>query len=81
MTCSALNEWIDLIPVNKIIGFGGDYQIPVEKIYGHLVMAREDIARVLARRVVKGLMTKKEAFDMAQMWLYDNPKGLYGLNI
>lgn len=81
MTCSALDEWIDLVPVNKIIGFGGDYNLPVEKVYGHLVMAREDIAEVLARRVVKGLMKRREALDTAYMWLYENPKELYGLHV
>ncbi|MEM2913910.1 MAG: amidohydrolase family protein [Candidatus Bathyarchaeia archaeon] len=81
MTCSALNEWLDLVPVNKIIGFGGDLDMPVEKIYGHLVMAKEDISTVLAQRVIKGHMTKKEALDIAKMWLYENPIILYGLDI
>ena len=79
MTCSALDEWMDLVPVNKIIGFGGDYNIPVEKVYGHLVMAREDIARTLAGRVSRGLMNRTEALDIARMWFYDNPRELYRL--
>lgn len=81
MTCSALSEWIDLIPVTKIIGFGGDYSIPVEKIYGHLVMAREDIAEVLARKISKGLMKRSEALEIARMWFYENPVELYGLKL
>jgi len=81
MTCSALTEWLDLVPVNKIIGFGGDYNVPVEKVYGHLVMAREDIARVLADRVSRGLMNREEALEIAHMWFYDNPKELYRLNV
>jgi predicted TIM-barrel fold metal-dependent hydrolase len=80
MTCSALNEWLDLVPINKIIGFGGDLDLPVEKIYGHLVMAKEDISRVLAHRITRGRMTKREALNMAGMWLYENPKALYGLD-
>jgi len=79
ITCSALDELIDLVPINKIIAFGGDYYIPVEKVYGHLVMAREDIARVLGRRVQDGLMTENEAVDIAKMWFHDNPKQLYRL--
>ena len=70
---------MDLVPVNKIIGFGGDYNIPVEKVYGHLVMAREDIARTLAGRVSRGLMNRTEALDIARMWFYDNPRELYRL--
>lgn len=81
MTCSALDEWIDMVPVNKIIAFGGDYRTPVEKVYGHLTMARQDIARVLAGRVEEGLMSEDEAFSVAKKWFYDNPKELYRLDI
>lgn len=81
MACSAMDELIDLVPVNKIIAFGGDYHRPVEKVYGHLVMARENIARVLGGRVEDGLMTEEEATSIAEMWFYDNPKELYGLRI
>jgi|GEM_PF-223456 len=77
---AALDEAIDLIPVNKILGFGGDYETPVEKIYGHLTMAREDIARVLAKRITGGQMTEKQALGMAKKWLIDNPCELYRLS-
>lgn len=81
MVCSALDEWIDLVPMNKIIAFGGDYDKQVEKIYGHLVMARENIARVLGGRVEDGLMTEEEAITIAKKWFYHNPKELYKLKI
>ncbi len=81
MSISALDEWLDLVPVNKIIGFGGDYHRPVEKIYGHLVMAREDIAAVLARRVGDKQMTFGEAVSLARMLLFDNPRELYRLDV
>lgn len=81
MVCSALDEWIDLVPMNKIIAFGGDYDKQVEKVYGHLVMARENIARVLGGRVSDGLMTEGEAIDIARKWFYYNPKELYKLRI
>jgi hypothetical protein len=80
MTRSGLDEYIDMVPMNKIIAFGGDYGKPVEKVYGHLVMAREDIAMVLGRRVDAGLMTEKQAIDVAHKWFFDNPMELYGLN-
>lgn len=81
MTVSALKEWVDLVPVNKIIGFGGDYGKPVEKTYGHLLMARENIARVLGERVRGGLMSKNEALQIARKWFYTNPKSLYDLKV
>lgn len=79
MVCSALDEWMDLVPMNKIIAFGGDYDKQIEKVYGHLVMARENIARVLGGRVDDGLMTEEEAITIAKKWFYHNPKELYDL--
>jgi hypothetical protein len=76
-----MDEALDLIPVNKIIGFGGDYNIPVEKVYGHLVMAREDVARVFAQRVERGQMTEDQAIELARKWLWDNPRELYRLEV
>jgi len=81
MTVSALDEWLDMVPVHKISGFGGDYGKPVEKVYGHLQMAKEDIAEVLARRVADQRMTVGQAVSLGKMMLYDNPKELYRLEV
>lgn len=81
MTISALDEWLDLIPYNKILGFGGDYSKPVEKVYGHLQMALEGIATVLARRVEQGWMTEAQTLQVAHTWLWDNPLELYRLEV
>ena len=77
----ALDEAIDLIPMNKLLAFGGDYGLPVEKVYGHLVMAREDIARVLGRRIEDGDMTESQALVLAKKWFWDNPTELYRLDV
>jgi len=42
-------------------------------------MAREDIAMVLGRRVDAGLMTDKQAIDVARKWFFENPMELYRL--
>jgi hypothetical protein len=42
-------------------------------------MAREDVARVLARRIQTGQMTETQALDMARGWFWENPKELYRL--
>ncbi len=81
MTVSALDEWIDMVPVHKILGFGGDYSRPVEKVYGHLQMAKEDICRVLARRVADDLLTVGQAVALGKRMLFDNPKELYRLEV
>jgi predicted TIM-barrel fold metal-dependent hydrolase len=74
----ALLEMIESVPAHKIIGFGGDYFV-VEKVYGHLVMAREVIARALSRKVADGWFTVDAAIGIAKAMLYDNPKALYTL--
>jgi len=79
MTVDALDEYMDLVPVNKIQAFGGDYGRPVENVYGHLVMAREIVAEVLARRIERGELSESEAPDIARLWLNRNSRVLYGL--
>jgi uncharacterized protein len=78
---TGLDEAVDLVPMNKILIFGGDYITGVEKAYGHLVMAREDIAEVFARRIREGLITESQALDLAQRWFWDNPRDLYNLDV
>jgi uncharacterized protein len=73
---AALHEMLDSVPANKIFGFGGDYRYP-ELSYAHLVMARRNIARVLAERVEDGAMTEEDAAEMAKWLLYDNPARLF----
>ncbi len=81
MTVRTLDEWLDLVPVNKIIGFGGDYSNVVEKVYGHLIMCRENLARVLAGRIERGLMSFDEAEWLLGCFLVDNPTRLYRLGV
>ena len=81
MTVSAMNEWLDMVPYTKILGFGGDYGKPVEKVYGHLQMALEGIATVLAGRVGEGWMSEEQALQVAHAWLWDNPVELYQLQV
>jgi hypothetical protein len=73
---SALDEWLDEVPVNKIMGFGGDF-LCVEGSYGHSVMARDNVARVLAKKVDDGVYVMDEAKKYANWILRDNPKRLF----
>lgn len=74
----SLNEWIDLVPGERILGFGSDVGFP-EFIYAHLVMARSCIADVLALKVERDFLSKRVAFDLMQKMLRDNAINLYGL--
>lgn len=74
---SALGEWLDSVPVGKIIAFGGDYRM-VDLVYAHQRMARENVSRALAQKVWQGAFGLDEAKWMAQRMFYENPKTLYG---
>lgn len=76
-----LDAAVDLLPSNKVLAFGGDYGHAVEKVYGHLVIARENAARVLAGRMLEGQFGKAEAVELAHKWFFDNPVALYRLSV
>ena len=78
-TQRAIAEALETVPLGKVSAFGGDYGTPVEKVYGHLVMAREDLAVALGEAIRAGRLTADRASNIATMWLYENPKELYGL--
>ncbi|MGQ9523263.1 MAG: amidohydrolase family protein [Armatimonadota bacterium] len=73
-----LDEWIETVPINKIMGFGGDYLF-VEGAYGHVMMARENIARTLAAKVEEGYFTEDEALTAMRRLLRENPAELFGV--
>ncbi len=73
---AALNEWLDSVPVSKIIGFGGDYQI-IDAVYAHQLMARQNVTKVLAKKVDEGIFNLEDAKWMARRIFYDNPKSVY----
>ncbi|MEM3047327.1 MAG: amidohydrolase family protein, partial [Candidatus Bathyarchaeia archaeon] len=75
---NVLSEWIDAIPVSKILAFGGDYRF-VEGAYAHAVMARENVARVLAEKVEEGAFTEAQAVRYAEMILRTNAQRLFSL--
>ena len=78
-TARMLDEILDLVPVNKITAFGGDYRVAVQKAYGHLVMAREVVACALGARVETGDLDRAEAMRIARMWFHDNPARIHKL--
>ncbi|MCX6375226.1 MAG: amidohydrolase family protein, partial [Armatimonadetes bacterium] len=67
----ALSDMLETIPLNKIHGFGGDF-IFVEGTYGHSVIARREIARVLAEKVEEGRFTEEYALWAARRILREN---------
>jgi len=77
MTETSLQEWLDIVPVSKVIAFGGDYVWNPQMVWGHLVMCRESLARAFAARIRRGMMDLEGATGVLRGWMYDNPKRIY----
>ena len=66
-----LADMLETVPLNKIHGFGGDFLF-AEGSYGHSVIARREIARVLTEKVEEGRFTEEYAVKAAQRLLREN---------
>ncbi len=73
---NTLDLLIDMIPSNKIFGFGADY-LTVEGTYGALKITREAILEVLYKRVESKWLSFEEAIEFAENILYKNAKNFY----
>jgi uncharacterized protein len=73
-----LHEWLETVPANKIMAFGGDLRC-VENVYGELLIAKQVIAKVLTDKVRDGYLSEQEALTIAQMLLHDNAMKFYHL--
>lgn len=74
-----LEEWIETVPVSKIMAFGGDQRL-IENTYGNLVIAKKVISDVLIRKVGEKYLSEPEAKKIAKMLLYDNGKKFYNIH-
>ena len=80
MLIQSMIEAMDMVPLNKIFAFGADYVRVIEKVYGHLQIAKENISIILGSRVDKGLIDIDTAKEIMLMWFYENPAEFYGIS-
>ncbi len=73
-----LDEYLETVPVNKILGFGGDYRYP-ELTYAHARIARRNVAQVLAGKVEARLFNEEQAVEIGRMLLRENAVNLFGV--
>lgn len=73
-----LSEFIDAVAVNKVSAFGGDY-LMIDTVYGHQLMARQNVSKVLAEKVSDGIFSVDEACKIAKMMFFDNPVEIFNL--
>jgi hypothetical protein len=71
-------ERLDMLPVNKQIGFFSDAYC-VEWSYGKILMIRHLLAQVLAERVERGQYSRDEALSIAHSILFETPRTLLGM--
>ena len=67
---------IEIIPSNKIFGFGGDYMF-IEGMYGSQKLARKAISELLYDKVVQGYFSFEHAIEFSTKILNQNPKAVY----
>ena len=75
-----LHEAIETVPSSKIFAFGGDYIVP-EGSYGHSVMARRVVSRVLTEKVEEGWLGEEEAAGLARGMLRENAAAFFRLKL
>src|SRR4030042_5184708 len=73
-----LQEFLETVPSNKIMAFGGDCAI-VEGTYGASIMAREVVEKTLIAMVKSGYFCEEEAIVLAQKLLRSNAIKIYDL--
>ncbi len=71
-----LEQMLTAAPVTKIMGFGGDYSM-AENVYGHLEIARKEIARVLCSMENNGYIDNREAVRLGKYVLRESARKLY----
>ena len=71
---------IEMVPSNKIIGFGGDFNY-VEGAYAHQKWARRIVGDVLTEKVAEGYWTEEEALSFARAIFRENLISLYSLDM
>jgi predicted TIM-barrel fold metal-dependent hydrolase len=75
---AALTSWIETVPLNKILAWGGDHTI-LEHSYASLLLARDLVADVLAELVTSGYFDLDLALEVARRIMHDNGAEFWGL--
>jgi hypothetical protein len=73
-----LSERLDMVPVNKQIGFFSDAYC-VEGCYGKALMVRAQAAQVFAEKIEQGQYTLDDALSIARSLVYETPQTLNGM--
>jgi predicted TIM-barrel fold metal-dependent hydrolase len=75
-----VRTYVDLLPRNKVLGFRADCRV-IEEVYGHLALARQNLAAALADKIHEGALDERRALAWARAMLHDNVIEAYRLDI
>lgn len=73
-----LQVYIETVPINKIVAFGGDCHTP-EGVCAASVIARETVENALVSMVRNGYLRESEAVEIVKKILRTNSIDFYGL--
>lgn len=74
----ALLGYLTSVPINKIFAFGGDVRI-ADPTYGHLLLAKRQIALALGQLVAESYFGESDALNIARRILRDNAAEFFDL--
>jgi hypothetical protein len=74
----AVDEWLDSVPMNKILAFGADC-LHIEQTLGALILTRRLLAQAFAAKVVESGWSESLALECAARLLSRNAVELYRL--
>jgi len=75
-----LQEFIETVPINKIMAFGGDSQT-VKGAYGASILARETVSSTLIQMVREGYLSEAEGLIVAAKLLRENAIKIYNIRL
>lgn len=76
---SILEKVCEVLPSNKVFGFGGDYKL-VECIYGAQKTARKVITSFFYKKIKTQYFSFEEGIEYAKKILNKNPMSFYSIN-
>jgi hypothetical protein len=75
---SISSEWIGTVAANKSMALGGDYKL-VDGTYAHAQVAGNNVAAVLAEKVLMGYLTEEEALEPVALCLRKDAIRIFNL--
>ena len=77
---TALSEWLDSVPANKLLAFSADC-LHIEQTYGALLLTRYLLSQMLVDKIDRDNWSEALAKVVAERLLYRNAQELYQLDV